>query len=91
MNDEELALGNRAVATPVLNGQGYAVAAVGVALQTIQFSREEIEKRISKSVIACARNISDDLQMLAMSMDVSMDHFVNQNKVNWSFNSNASR
>ena len=91
VNDEELALGNRAVAAPILNGQGYAVAAVCVALQTIQFSREEIEKRISKSVIACANKISDDLQKLAMSMNVSMDHFVKQNKVNWSFNSNASR
>ena len=91
LNDEELALGNRAIGAPILNENGYAVAAIGVSMQTLRHSREEIEQKLSPAVMACAKKISEDLQTLATSMNVSVDHFVRQNKTYQSLSSNKSR
>jgi IclR family pca regulon transcriptional regulator len=61
INDEELTVGNRAVAAPVLDRQGYAVAAINIAAPTPEYSRSQMEKILAPKVIKTAREISEAL------------------------------
>jgi IclR family pca regulon transcriptional regulator len=65
INDEELTVGNRAVAAPVVNGQGYAIAAINIATPTTQYSRKEMEKKLAPLVMRTAQDISGALQQIA--------------------------
>ena len=60
-NDEELSIGNRAVAAPILGKQGYAVAAINIATPTSEYSRNQMEKILAPKVIKTAREISEAL------------------------------
>lgn len=76
INDEELAIGNRAVAAPVVDEKGYAVAAVHTAFQTITCTRERLEKEVALQVIECAKSISDDVLKLSSVLNMSIECLV---------------
>jgi IclR family pca regulon transcriptional regulator len=61
INDEELSIGNRSVAAPILDEKGYAVAAIHIAVPTTEYSRSQMEKTLAPQVIKTAREISDAL------------------------------
>ncbi len=61
INDEELSIGNRSVAAPILDEKGYAVAAIHIAVPTKDYSRNQIEKTLAPQVIKTAREISEAL------------------------------
>ena len=61
INDEELSIGNRASAAPVVDKDGYAVAAINIAVPSTQYSRREMEKTLTPHVMRTAREISDAL------------------------------
>ncbi len=61
INDEELSIGNRAVAAPIADKQGYAVAAINIAAPTPAYSRSQMEKILASKVIQTAREISEAL------------------------------
>lgn len=61
INDEELSIGNRAVAAPILSKQGYAVAAINIATPTSEYGRNQMEKILAPKVIKTAREISEAL------------------------------
>jgi IclR family pca regulon transcriptional regulator len=61
INDEELSIGNRAVAAPVLDREGYAIAAINIAVPTPEYSRSQMEKILAPKVIKTAREISEAL------------------------------
>jgi IclR family pca regulon transcriptional regulator len=61
INDEELSIGNRSVAAPILDEHGYAVAAIHIALPTTEYSRSQMEKILAPQVIKTAHEISEAL------------------------------
>ena len=61
INDEELSIGNRAVAAPIVDKQGYAVAATNIAVPTTEYSRSQMEKILAPQVIRTAREIFEAL------------------------------
>jgi len=61
INDEELSIGNRSVAAPILDEKGYAVAAIHIAVPTTAYNRNQIEKTLAPQVIKTAREISEAL------------------------------
>ena len=61
INDEELSIGNRSIAAPILHKQGYAVAAVNIAMPTTQYSRSQMEKILAPHVVKTAREITEAL------------------------------
>ena len=61
INDEELSIGNRSVAAPILNEHGYAVAAIHIAVPTTEHSRSQMEKIFALQVIKTAHEISEAL------------------------------
>jgi IclR family pca regulon transcriptional regulator len=61
INDEELTVGNRAVAAPIIDENGYAVAAIHIAVPTTEYSRSQMEKTLAPQVIKTAREISEAL------------------------------
>ncbi len=61
INDEELSIGNRAVAAPVLDKQGYAAAAVNIAVPTTEYTLSQMEKILAPQVIKTANEISEAL------------------------------
>jgi len=61
INDEELSIGNRSVAAPILNEHGYAVAAIHIAVPTTEHSRSQMEKILAPQVIKTAHEISEAL------------------------------
>jgi IclR family pca regulon transcriptional regulator len=61
INDEELSIGNRSVAAPILDEKGYAVAAIHTAVPTTDYSRDQMEKTLAPQVIKTAREISEAL------------------------------
>lgn len=61
VNDEELSIGNRSVAAPILDEKGYAVAAIHIAVPTTAYTRNQIDKKLAPQVIKAAREISEAL------------------------------
>jgi IclR family pca regulon transcriptional regulator len=61
INDEELSIGNRALAAPIMNQHGYAVAAINIAVPTTEYSRSQMEKILAPQVMRTAREISEAL------------------------------
>jgi IclR family pca regulon transcriptional regulator len=61
INDEELTIGNRAVAAPIVDKNGYAVAAINIAVPTSEYSRSQMEKTLAPQVMKTARKISEAL------------------------------
>jgi IclR family pca regulon transcriptional regulator len=71
VNDEELSIGNRAVAAPVLDEQGHAVAAINIAVPTSQYSRIELEENLAPHVVRVAGQISNALHRAEAPLVVS--------------------
>jgi IclR family pca regulon transcriptional regulator len=61
INDEELSIGNRSVGAPIMGKQGYAVAAINIAVPTTEYSRSQMEKILAPQVIRTAHEISEAL------------------------------
>lgn len=61
--DEELALGLRSMAVPVLGPAGEVVAAVSVSAASARVKVTELRKRLLPVLLACADKISRPLQM----------------------------
>jgi len=61
INDEELSIGNRAVAAPIVDKHGYAVAAINIAVPTTEYNRSQMEKTLAPYVIRTAHEISEAL------------------------------
>jgi IclR family pca regulon transcriptional regulator len=61
INDEELSIGNRAIAAPILHKQGYAVAAINIAVPTTEYSRSQMKKMLVPQVKKTGRDISEAL------------------------------
>ena len=58
INDEELSIGNRAVAAPIVDKHGYAVAAINIAVPTTEYSRSQMGKTLAPQVMRTARELS---------------------------------
>jgi len=63
-SDEELSLGNLAVAAPILDQHGYALAAVNVGAPTADYTLAQLVEAAVPQVIRIAKEISTALQML---------------------------
>jgi len=59
INDQELDLGLRSCAAPVLDRSGAAVAAVNVSVSSARATREDVETRYVPHLLATARDISE--------------------------------
>jgi IclR family pca regulon transcriptional regulator len=73
INDEELSIGNRAVAAPIVDKDGYAVAAINIAVPTTAYTRSQMEKVLAPHVIKTAREISEAL--IKMEAPLVMEGF----------------
>jgi IclR family pca regulon transcriptional regulator len=62
VNDEELASGLRTIAAPLLDAQGLAPAAIGVAVPCEVLSREELVATLGPAVVAAAMRIGTAMQ-----------------------------
>ncbi len=65
INDEELVVGLRSVAAPVLDTEGHVVAAVNISVPAARVSRQELETVLSPMVVGTVRLIS-----AAMGVDI---------------------
>ena len=70
VNDEELSLGNRAIAAPIMGENGCAVAAVSIAAQTVNYSRAEMELTLAPKIVNTAREISGALAQIGVSSTI---------------------
>ncbi len=64
INDEELSVGLRSVAAPILDSRGLASAALNIAVPTTRVSRPELEERLAPLAMTTARDISGALEAL---------------------------
>ncbi len=64
VNDGELTEGNSALAAPILNKTGYAVAAINVAAPATRYSRMEMEEKLLSQLIVVAQEISKSLMQV---------------------------
>jgi IclR family transcriptional regulator, pca regulon regulatory protein len=64
VNDEELFIGNLAVAAPVLNARGRAVAAINIGVRTTEYSVERMIEAFAEVVVSHARAVSASLQAM---------------------------
>jgi IclR family pca regulon transcriptional regulator len=61
LNDEELSIGNRSIAVPVMDKSGYAVAAIVISVPTAQYRLDELEKTFAPKIVRTAHDISQSL------------------------------
>ncbi len=64
INDEELSVGLRSAAAPILDDKGQAVAAVNVGAATKDYSRDEIEAVLVPRLVRTAAMISEALKAM---------------------------
>lgn len=62
--DEELSLGGRAVATPVVDKHGVGVAAINIGVPTIRYSLQNVKRRMVGPIQRIAERIFQDLQRI---------------------------
>lgn len=58
VNDEELAVGLRAVAAPIRHRDGEVVAAINISVYSVRASRQEMEQTLAPMVVKTAQAIS---------------------------------
>jgi len=63
-NDEELVIGNRALAAPIFDSQGWSIAALNVAAPTKRYTMEEMVERFVPPLTESAAQLSTDWQSL---------------------------
>jgi IclR family pca regulon transcriptional regulator len=61
INDEELAVGHRAVAAPVVDHEGTTVAAINVSVPVARVAREELVEQMVEPLLRAAAAISNEL------------------------------
>ncbi len=61
INDEELTIGNRSIAAPVLDRDHNAIAAINIAFPTSMYSCQEMEKTFAPVIMRTATQISEAL------------------------------
>jgi IclR family pca regulon transcriptional regulator len=71
LNDEELAIGHRAVAAPVLDWNSNVVAAINVSVPAARISSEEMRERVVPLVREAARSIGRSLTGAMEAEDVA--------------------
>jgi len=59
--DEELSLGIRAIGAPIVDKNGYAIAAINITVPTAKYSLKELEKTLAPEVKLVASQISKAL------------------------------
>lgn len=64
LNDEELSVGLRSVAAPVLDSQGWSVAALNLAVSTTRMSREQMKSELAPLVMRTAREMESAMSFL---------------------------
>ena len=64
INDEELSVGLRSVAAPIKDQQGWAIAALNIAVPTKRYSRAEVEKKLAPLAISTAKEIEKAIQAM---------------------------
>ena len=69
VNDEELSLGGRAVAAPVVDKHGFAVAAINIGVPTTRYTMEEMETVMIGPIMRTAEKISEDLQRIEAKIE----------------------
>lgn len=57
VNDEELSVGLRSVAAPILDSQGWSQAAINIAVPTTRYSLERMESDLAPAAVRTAREI----------------------------------
>ena len=57
-NEEELVLGDKTIAAPVLGSQGRPVASVHVVAPTSRWTMEEAERKLAPALLLCARSLT---------------------------------
>lgn len=67
VNDEELSVGLRSVSAPVLDGQGWALAALNIAVPTRRYTRRQVEEQLAPQAVATAHEISQALAAMDLS------------------------
>jgi IclR family pca regulon transcriptional regulator len=61
INDEDLVIGLRSIATPVWDAQGEVVAAINIAVPSARVTVKELETSFAPMLIETARTISEEL------------------------------
>ena len=64
VNDQELSTLIRNVSAPILGKDGHAIAAIGMTLPTVRFTREKMEEHLAPKVVETAQKITDALSKL---------------------------
>ncbi|BEP95375.1 IclR family transcriptional regulator [Acidovorax sp. A79] len=64
VNREELFLGDMTLGAPVIGSHGRPVAAVHIVAPTSRWTLEEAESRLGRSLLACARSLSNSVRAL---------------------------
>lgn len=67
VNDEELSVGLRSVAAPVLDSQGWSVAAINIPVSTARMSREQLEAEIVPLLLNTTNEIEYAMSLLDQS------------------------
>jgi len=63
-NYEELSIGVCGVGAPIMDEQGEAIAAIGVAVGTAEYSREALEQELAPLVMTYGKRISQAIQQM---------------------------
>jgi IclR family pca regulon transcriptional regulator len=61
VNDEEMSIGNRSIAAPVIDENGFATAAIVIAVQAMEYTITDLEKKFTDKIMECAGRISESL------------------------------
>ncbi len=64
VNDEELSVGLRSVAAPVLDREGWALAALNIAVPTKRYSRQQLEEQLAPKAMEAARKTTQAIEAL---------------------------
>ncbi|MDZ7762502.1 MAG: IclR family transcriptional regulator C-terminal domain-containing protein [Desulfovermiculus sp.] len=64
VNDEELSVGLRSVAAPVLDSQGWSMAALNIAVSTTRMSRDQLESEMVPLLLNTAKDIESTMSFL---------------------------
>ena len=68
-NNEELSLGGRAIAAPIVDQSGFAVAAINIGVPTTRYSMSEMEKGMVEPIRRTAEKISESLQRVETEIE----------------------
>jgi IclR family transcriptional regulator, pca regulon regulatory protein len=70
INDEEFALGNRAISAPLIDEKGYAFAAIVMATPSEEYSLSRLKKEVVPNVLNCAQKINSAIAQMSFSSQI---------------------